>query len=281
MAGVQAFLQDRHALNLISIVVGIFAGLYGFYELLGRPGGILRQLLVALPSGVLAGGSLLVADNLTHQYYSHTLQSLTQFTVTPATLALIGFFPSFLIPIGAPSALRFTASGKARMPSWFETVMYALIIGISGMVSYIITLEAILAKINPFHWRPATLVVVILGMFSSLSAAVVGAWGMRQNAQRGQESDADGFDATRIAGCVVIAALYLVVLVVGALGLIALIELFSWSFVLYFVVAVLGVLPILGVQYLVDRLSRQQLGYLALILFGIAAFIQLYLALIS
>jgi len=276
MAALQAFLQDRHALNLISIVVGIFAGLYGFYELLGRPGGILRQLLVAVPCGVLAAVTLVVADSLTHQLYSHSLQSLVQFPLTATGLAVIGFFPSFLIPIAAPTTFRRGSAERRYTASWFETAFFVVVITASGMLGYIVSVEAILARLNPFHWQAPLPVVVVISALLSFCLAVAGAWGMRQQAHGADDNQASisGW------GCAVLLALYLLVFGVGVVALIAFIQLFGWAILVYSVVSAVGVQLLYGVQYLVDRLTSHQLGYLALILFGVAALIQLYLGLL-
>ncbi|MEO7002605.1 MAG: hypothetical protein ABI068_12395 [Ktedonobacterales bacterium] len=277
MASLQAFLQDRHTLNLLSIVIGIFAGLYGFYELLGRPGGVLRQLLVAVPSGILAGASLLLADNLTHQLYSHSFQALVQFPLTSTTLALIGFFPSFLIPIAAPTTFRRGSASQRYTPSWFETALFVVIITASGVLGYVVSLEAIQARINPFHWHLTLPAVVAVAAVLSLCLAIAGAWGMRQQAH-GEDDDTG--NSISGWGCAVLLVLYLLVFGVGIVALIAFIQLFGWGILLYSVISGVGVQLLYGVQFLVDRMKPRQLGYFALLLFAIAAAIQLYLALI-
>ncbi|HLY31098.1 MAG TPA: hypothetical protein VKQ36_08710 [Ktedonobacterales bacterium] len=276
LAALQAFFQDRHTLNLISILIGIFAGLYGFYELLGRPGGILRQLLVAFPAGVTGALSLFIFDNLTHQLYSHTLQSALGFPVTTTVLLLVGFFPSFLIPIASPNTYRRGDSAHKYTFSTLETIVLVLFTTVSGVFGFLVALAAILARLNPLHLHPSLPVVVGLAIVCSLCLAATGVWGLRQQA-RGNDDDSTTNIPT--AGCVGLIIATLVWFSVSVLSLIAFILLFGWGILLYSLVSGVAVQLLYGVQYLVDRMKARQLGYLALALFAVAAAIQLYLAL--
>lgn len=44
--------MDRHILNLVSLGMGFFGGLYLSYDLLGQKGGLLRRLMAGLPIGI-------------------------------------------------------------------------------------------------------------------------------------------------------------------------------------------------------------------------------------
>jgi hypothetical protein len=91
---------------MATVVLGTFAGLYGFYGLLGQPGGVLRQLLVAIPRAALYGAINYVYDSAIHLVFSNLLREIFAIptSVLPSAYpylivgATFGFLQSFLLP---------------------------------------------------------------------------------------------------------------------------------------------------------------------------------------
>jgi hypothetical protein len=106
MSWLPLVLHDSHTVNLATVVLGTFAGLYGFYGLLGQPGGVLRQLLVAIPRATLYGAINFVYDSAIHLVFSNLLREIFAIptSVLPSAYpylivgATVGFLQSFLSP---------------------------------------------------------------------------------------------------------------------------------------------------------------------------------------
>jgi hypothetical protein len=94
---IMSILHDRHLLNVIAAILGVFATIYGYQGILGQPEGILRRLLVAVPDAAVSGGGVYLVDRFAGGVYSELAAKITGLSVTATSLSAFVFAFVFLI----------------------------------------------------------------------------------------------------------------------------------------------------------------------------------------
>ncbi|HEY7984911.1 MAG TPA: hypothetical protein VID73_12125, partial [Ktedonobacterales bacterium] len=74
MSWLLVLLHTPRDVNIATVLLGTLAGLYGYYGSLGNPGGLLRQLLVSVPSGAGNAVVFYLFDVNTRFVYSNVLR---------------------------------------------------------------------------------------------------------------------------------------------------------------------------------------------------------------
>jgi hypothetical protein len=145
-----AILHDHRAINIATVILVTISGLYAYSGLLGRPGGILRQLLVGIPYGVVLGISSYYFDVVANNILSHTFRELIQtpsITVSPITIGILAFVGGVTFPLLSPNFFR-DESQRQRLSVVTIALLFLFTI-VSGTLWNAIGIQALLQMISP------------------------------------------------------------------------------------------------------------------------------------
>lgn len=271
-----SFLQSIRILNLATVVLGMLAGLYGFYGILGRPGGVLRQLLVAIPYGTFIGAATYVTDVITNELYSHTLTGILQVPVSSYAVGAIGFASAFALPFTSANYLHVDDEGTKMEPSVMTRILSVIVMAASGAFWFTIEIQTAIVQFHPFAgYRPPISVVVIvaalIGLLTGLYSSMYGSRGSTRSV-----SAADGQSRTSTAGCIFGCFVALLTLIPAGAFAFYFISLIGWSSLILLLVGVVAGVVLTVIQYWADHLPQRQLQYVSLVFFLCAGAIQIY-----
>lgn len=268
-----ALLQDHRTINITTDILVIFAGLYTYQSLLGRPGGLLRQLLVGIPLGVAYGVGNYIFDVSANHILSNTFRELVQSPVVPVssiTVGIIGFVAGLTFPLLSPNIYR--AKSEYQKLSAPTIVLLFLFSVMGGTLWNSIGIQAIfhLVSIQP----PLLIVIAVAFVLSAIAF-------FYSNSQMGYLGSANETTPVTpkptLLGCII----NIVVLIPVISLWVYFASVVGWGTLVYFVIfAVAGVL-ITFIQHVVDRLTERGLLEVSLVLFALAAILQLYQAVAS
>lgn len=269
-----ALLHDSHAINVATVLLVTMAGLYGYQGLLGSPGGVLRQLLVGIPLGIVVGLGNYLFDVGTGHLLSRTLETLVHSAVpvTSLTIAVISFFGGMAFPMIAPNVFRIDT--EKRSLSTPTIVIWFVVNTVSATMWNSIGIEALFQLIR--RWvtlEPPLLPVIVAG-------AVLGALGfagvMQTNLVRPTAEGANPPTTVR-RSCTVLAA-SMIALIPQAVLILFFVLHFGWASLIYFVAICAAVVVVMLIQHLADRLKKRHLQVVSLVVFLLAAALQVYQA---
>jgi hypothetical protein len=281
-----------------TVMLATIAGLYGYYGLVGKPGGVLRQLLVAIPAGILFGSSAYLYDARIHFVFSNTIRELLTIptAVLPASWPAALYFGMLGFSLGLTPTLRsimLVAKGEARSTaSLVMTNVWAILV---QSLTFTLAFQIALVKLHvfPTFRPPLSVVVVITVIFVVLRRLYrLSRYTLLQRLRGelelvSQQSAEDALSwqwvwkwvsmllAVLIGGLI----FALPIAVVGLSFWVYFVSILGWGLLTYFAVLLGAYLALLAIQYGADHLPRTGLQIISLVLFVIAAGLQLYSAL--
>ncbi|HEX4213884.1 MAG TPA: hypothetical protein VIA06_11260 [Candidatus Dormibacteraeota bacterium] len=269
-----ALLHDSHAINIATVLLVTMAGLYGYQGLLGSPGGVLRQLLVGIPLGIVFGLGNYLFDVGTGHLLSRTLETLihSAVPVTAITIEVISFFGGVAFPMIAPNVFRIETDRKSL--STPAIVAWFLVNTASATMWNSIGIEALFQLLRGWVHVDPPLAAVIA------AAAVLGALGFAGVTQTNlvrPTQEGSNPPALSSRSCLVI-ALSMVALVPQLVLMLYFVLHFGWVSVIYFLAICVAAVVVVLVQYVADRLRKGHLQVVSLVVFLIAAALQVYQA---
>lgn len=277
-----SLLQGHRAINALTVILASFAGLYGFQSILGHRGGVLRQLIVMIPSGIIYGVSALTLNDLSHGFYARVYQHIFSLSATGAAVQILVLqfaLYGFVLSLAMPNIFRKTADYDEVLVVPLIVIFVCLQV-VSKTITFAVLLQiANIGSKLPFGMRLSgvallipSLVYCVAAILTSVRSAfmfrlpLASHWPKKWWEYLTQESSA----ATCLIILVVSIYFYLVFLALLAVGWAMLVWLAMLA-ILYFVLSRL--------QRIADSLPRRRLTYIALALFLLAAGLQLYQAL--
>jgi hypothetical protein len=168
-----SILHNSHAINLTSLAAATMAGLYGYYQILGRRGGLLRQALVGVPSGLTFAVAAYIFDIQSQASLSGfpgDVLGLPPHSVTSFTLAIIAFAPGFMIPV---------LFGSGNLDKTRTRMVSANIIVSAAVTGFWVafSLQFEMVRLNLFQNSRPPFYVTLIG--SAIVSVTVNIWGLR------------------------------------------------------------------------------------------------------
>jgi len=263
-------LHDSRTINITTVILATFAGLYGYQGLLGRPGGLLRQLLVGIPMGVVLGIGNYLFDVTANNVLSNTLKELIQVPTIPIssiTIGIIGFIGGLMWVMLFPNFFR---QGTERQDASISTtVLYFLFAVTSGTLWNSIGIQAIFYLLTPWlGFHPPLLGVLVVAFLLALITIFY------TNSQLGLMHPTNTTPKLTPLGCI----FNLVSLIPATSLIIYFVSVVGWISLIYLGTILVTTLLVLLIQYIADHLKEKQLQVISLVVFLLAAALQLYQA---
>lgn len=271
MGALSAFLHSGQAINVVFAVLTLLTGLYGFESILANRGGVLRQIIVAIPAALLYALSAYLLNILSHDFYAHVYRTLFSLRSTQEGLQLFAIqvaLYGFMLPFFMPNMYRKTSDyGDYSMP---YLVIYVLLQTASKTMSFaILLLIANTAHRLPFGAHLSNAGVFITSVIfaaitipASIKATSVFSvqWALRspRTSQKRQQDSR----LARTPGCL----LFLVLVVTLYLTLIA-ISVVGWAAIVYILALFILYRLISALQHVADSMSPDALRKVFLALF--------------
>jgi|GEM_PF-2476769 MFS family permease len=269
-------LHNSRVINVTTLLLGFLSGLYGFNSILGKRGGILRQLIVALPAALLFGVAGYLLDVWSNHLYSAIIQEALQppHGVDPALLvaaetAIVGFLTCLLVPNLGRSKESYQSQ------SIFAYALYMLALFGLTWLSYATLLLYLGAKGKvPFGLHLSRPEIIIGSAVVAIAYCISNAqytWRRPVNpANQGNDTPL----AFTIVGCVGSLIAFAVGLIIG----IPLFALVGWGLLVYFLILFCVGVIVAILQVAADNFPQSRLLYLSLTFFVLAAVLQIYQA---
>ena len=288
-----AVLHDHRAINIATAVLLTISGLYAYNGLLGRPGGILRQLLVGIPYGIVLGISTYYFDVAANNILSHTFRELVQspaITVSPITIGILAFVGGVTFPLLSPNLFR-EESHRQRL-SVITIVLLFLFTVVSGTLWNSIGIQALFHMISPrfnFH-LPIFGVIIVAFVLTSVGFFYsyfymnpqLGFLGPATNTapdEYYQPSKDTSRDEPPPLSQSCRTCLISLVLLIPAISLwIYFVSVVGWLSLFYVVILFITGVFVYLIQLSADHLKKKHLQVISLVLFVLAAGLQLYQA---
>ena len=284
-----AILHDHRAINIATVILVTISGLYAYSGLLGRPGGLLRQLLVGIPYGAIVGISTYYFDVAANNILSNTFRELVQspaIVMSPITISIVAFVGGLTFPLLSPNLFRMES--ERQKLSILTIVLSFLFSVVSGTLWNSLGIQALFQLISPwlgFHpplfgvIAAACVLSAITFLYSSTKLGLL----RPSNDTAPDESPRPSNDTApdkspslsqSCKTCIIslvflIPAITLWIYFVSAIG---------WRSLVYFVILFVAGGFIFLIQLGADHLKKQHLQVISLVLFVLAAVLQLYQA---
>jgi uncharacterized integral membrane protein len=258
-----SLLLSSRFINATSIIIAVVSGLYGFNGILGRPGGLLRQLIVAIPQAGFFAVFNYFYDEATHHIYSTGLSiALSEFaniSVPPGPFlwAVALGVSGLLLSLTNPNSLRSYRKIKLEV-SRTSLIIYAIASTISSFVFDIVLIVTSVHFAYPFRdIEPPLYVILLYAIIQSALTATTILLNYKNT----------------VVGC-----LYTILSIPIFLLLVLDFKTFGWSIVFLILGGFVIVYFIILLQQLADGLSDKNLQHIGLTLFLIAGSLQIYQA---
>ncbi len=264
-------LHDHRTINIATVIIGTIAGLYASYSgLLGRPSGVLRQLLVGIPLGVIGGLLCYLLD--VNNTFSNILKELIQSPAIPSssiTFGIIGGATCLAIPLIYPDSFRGEGERQGvSTPNIVTGILLSLFAAVLGTFWGFIGILTLFKLLNPWlHFYPPLLGVI----GTAFILTIIPLFFARADLGLVQPRNT-GNMTIPVKILILITQISKISIVVYAILVL------RWSTLVYFGIALAAFLPLFPIQYGADHLSEKSLQVISLVLFAVAAALQLYQA---
>lgn len=267
--------ENSHALTIAAFIFGAFAGLYGYNGIIGHRGGILRQLLVGLTSGVVFGSCGYIFDTVSHSLFSDLLRDLLPIPglpMTSVTVALLFAVPTFLQTLVSPNSFRLSFNRERSHHPWLTFALNLTLGALHATILQVLAAQVIFMRWDIFHGiHPSLFAVIAVCYASSLilyfTMLVAAGAKIRASPTRALTED---------YGCIY-SLLYLPLYTVpGWVTLIYIISVVGWGVFLYLGISAIAITLLAAAQYGADHFDQDKLQYVSLVLFLLATALGLY-----
>ena len=264
-------LHDHRTISIVMTILIIFAGLYTYQGLIGRPGGLLRQLLVGIPAGVVFGVGNYFFDVAANHVLSNTFRELVQSPAIPVssiTIGVLGFVLGLTLPLLSPNYFRFNRPKSEWQRLSIPTIVLLFLVSVASNTLW--NSIGILVIFHLFSFYPPLLLVIAAAFVLSTIGFIYSS--SQLHLLRPTNDTSPSTPQVTFLGCIV----NLIVLVPTISLTVYLVWVIGWGALVYFGITVVAGVLLWFIQLGVDKMADKSLLELSLVLFLLASVLQLY-----
>lgn len=270
---------NSHFINAVSIVIAVIAGLYGFNGLLGSPGGLLRQLIVGVPSAILYGVIGYYYDEASHHIFSSAISNsfsgIFSLPVTSFSFAIFWGLQGLLLALVNPNTNKESKNySKIGTGRFILTFLTSFIVLSYNFYLFFQIADTTVKPIPSIHFNDYILItisIILSFLLSLFSARILQAGNLENKKDDGQSTGLLWLLAVGCFPSLIFFGLGIIIFVYVARSV-------GWVVVLLFVATGLTNTILRRLQAQADVMPEKRLQLISLILFMVAGSLQIYQA---